>query len=126
MTSDRVEIRGLQLLAYCGVLPEEQARKQPFRLDLDLYADLSVAGRTDELEDTVDYGAVADRLVEQLSTERHRLVERLAQRVVDLAFEHSAVGAVTVRVRKLRPPIAAAIGTTGVRIHRVRHESGAE
>lgn len=116
---DRIEIRGLEILTYCGVLPEEQARKQPFRLDVDLYADLGPAGQTDDLANTVDYGAVTDRLLSQLSSERHQLVERLAQRVVELVFENELVIEATVRVRKLRPPIAAAVETTGVRVHRV-------
>ena len=119
---DRVEIRGLELLAYCGVLDEEQARKQPFRLDLDLYADLSQAGRSDDLAHTVDYGAVTDRVVAQISEERYQLVERMAQRVADLALESPVVSAVTVRVAKLRPPIAAQVATAGVRIHRRRSD----
>lgn len=116
--ADRIEIRGLEFLSYCGVLAEEQARKQPFRLDVDLYTDLSQAGQTDDLANTVDYGAVTDRLLDQLSSERHQLVERLAQRAMELVFENSLVMAATVRVRKLRPPIAAQVETTGVRIHR--------
>ena len=119
---DRVEIRGLELLAYCGVLDEEQARKQPFRLDLDLYADLSQAGRSDDLAHTVDYGAVTDRVVAQISEERYQLVERMAQRVADLALESPVVSAVTVRVAKLRPPIAAQVVTAGARIHRRRSD----
>lgn len=117
--ADRIEIRGLEILTFCGVLAEEQARKQPFRLDVDIYADLRRAGQTDDLTNTVDYGAVTDRLLAQLSSERHHLVERLAQRAMELVFEDPLVAEATVRVRKLRPPIAAAIDTTGVRIHRV-------
>ena len=119
---DRVEIRGLELLAYCGVLDEEQARKQPFRLDLDLYADLSQAGQSDDLAHTVDYGAVTDRVVAQISEERYQLVERMAQRVADLALESPMVSAVTVRVAKLRPPIAVQVATAGARIHRRRSD----
>ena len=62
---DRIELRGLRLSAICGVLPEERDRPQPLELDLDLWADLSAAGRSDDLADTVDYGAVCDT-VEQV------------------------------------------------------------
>jgi dihydroneopterin aldolase/2-amino-4-hydroxy-6-hydroxymethyldihydropteridine diphosphokinase len=117
---DEIQIRGLELLAFCGVLDEEQARRQPFRLDIDLHADLTAAGRSDDLHDTVDYGAVADRVVEVLAAERYVLVERMAARVVELALEWPSVEAVTVRVQKLRPPIAHHAASTGVRIHRRR------
>ena len=51
-----------------------------------------------------------------------KLVERMAQRVVDVAFEWPAVEAVTVRVKKLRPPIPLHADSTGVQIHRRRDD----
>jgi hypothetical protein len=39
---DRIELRGLRVLAYCGALPEEQVRRQPFSIDADIEADLSL------------------------------------------------------------------------------------
>ncbi len=58
---DRIELRGLRALGTHGVLPEEQERPQPFEVDLDLEVDLRRAGRSDDLADTVDYGAVQRR-----------------------------------------------------------------
>ncbi|MEM8922412.1 MAG: dihydroneopterin aldolase [Actinomycetota bacterium] len=117
---DRVEIRGLRIVSFCGVLDQEQAQRQPFRLDIDLYADLRAAGSSDDLVDTIDYGAVTDRLVERLTEERFALVERLSQRAAELAFEFDGVAEVTITVAKIRPPIGADVDTTGVRIHRRR------
>lgn len=119
---DRIEVRGLELLVYCGVLPEEQARKQPFRFDLDLYLDMAEAGATDDLADTVNYGAVADLLAEQLAEERFYLLERMATRTAELVMTESLVEAVTVTVCKIRPPVPVHVDTTGVRIHRSRPE----
>ena len=123
--ADRIEVRGVELLVYCGVLPEEQARRQPFLFDLDLYMDLSAAGASDDLADTANYGDVIDLLAAELAQERFQLLERLATRTAELIFDHTAGGAVpvdaiTVTVRKLRPPVAAHVDTTGVRIHRTR------
>lgn len=118
--TDRVEVRGLELLVICGVLPEEQARRQPFLVDLDLYLDLGLAATTDDLADTADYGSLIDVLVDKLADERFLLLERLAGRVAELVFANTPAGAVTVAVRKLRPPVAAHVDTTGVRLHRLR------
>ncbi len=117
---DRIEVRGLELLAYCGVLDEEQARQQPFLIDLDLFLDLSAAAASDDLVDTADYGAAIDVLTAALAAERFQLLERMAGRIVALVFEHTEASAVTVVLRKIRPPVAAHVDTTGVRIHRTR------
>ena len=115
---DRIEVRGLELLLYCGVLPEEQARRQPFLFDIDLYLDLTGAGTSDDLEQTVNYGALIDQLNQVLPSERFQLLERLAQRMVEVVLEYPLVDEVTVTVAKLRPPVAAHVDTTGVSIHR--------
>ncbi len=47
---DRIEILGFELLLYCGVLPEEKIRRQPFRIDLELEVDLSAPAETDDLD----------------------------------------------------------------------------
>ncbi len=117
---DLIEVRGLELLVYCGVLPEEQARRQPFEFDLDIELDMSEAGRTDDLETTVDYGALSNRLADVLNVERFLLLERMATRVAEITLENARVEAVTVVARKLRPPVAQHIDTTGVRIRRSR------
>lgn len=117
---DRIEVRGLEWLLFCGVLPHEKAQRQPFRLDVDLFADLAEAGVSDDLEHTVNYGAFIDRLDQVLMAEKFELLERVAQRVVEVGFEFVRVEAVTVSVHKLRPPVAAHASSTGVRIHRIR------
>lgn len=119
-SADQIEVRGLELLVYCGVLPEEQARRQPFEFDLDIELDMTEAGATDDLQATVDYGALSNRLAEVLQVERFQLLERMATRVAEITLENSRVEAVTVIARKLRPPVAQHIDTTGVRIRRRR------
>ena len=70
MPADRIELRDLRILGRCGVLPEEEVRAQPLQVDLDVELDLSGAGASDDLEDTVDYGALC-ALVEGTITHRH-------------------------------------------------------
>jgi dihydroneopterin aldolase len=103
-----------------GVLPDEQRRAQPFEVDLDLAVDLRAAGRSDQLEDTVDYGAVAEAVVACIADEHYALLERLAERLAAIALEDTRVTAVTVSLRKLQPPVAAEVGDIGVRIVRKR------
>ncbi len=116
---DRIRLAGLRLLGVHGALPEEQERPQPFRVDVDLVADLTEAGRTDSLADTVDYGAVVAAVERVVVGESHRLLERLATRIADDVLEvDPRIAAVTVTVRKLRPPVPVDLGWAGVTITR--------
>ena len=55
---DTITIKGMHFYGYHGCLPEEQRTGQPFHVDAVLYADLSKAGASDELNDTIDYSRV--------------------------------------------------------------------
>jgi 7,8-dihydroneopterin aldolase/epimerase/oxygenase len=118
--TDRIELRGLVLSAICGALPEERERAQPLEIDLDVVADLSVAGVSDELPDTLDYGAITADVERVVTTLEPVLLERLAQAVAEVVLADQRVVSVTVTVRKLRPPVPQVLATSGVRITRER------
>lgn len=123
--SDRIELRGLRATGLHGLLPEERGRAQPFEVDLELELDLAPAGRSDDLGDTIDYGAIAEMAVAAIEGEHADLLEHLAERIANGAFELVADGrleAVTVSVRKLRPPVPVDMTFAGVRVHRRRSE----
>ncbi len=119
--SDRIELRGLEVVGVCGALPEERTRAQPLAFDLDVDVDLSVAGATDDLGDTVDYGAVCDVVARVVAEGAPKLLEHLAERVAEavLALDER-VSAVTISLCKLRPPVPHGLVTSGVRIRRTR------
>lgn len=116
---DLIRLRGLRLVAVVGVLPEERERAQPLELDLDLAVDLAAAAGSDALEHTVDYGAVCDTVAATVAGSGARLLERLAAQVADavLALD-DRITSVTVEVRKLRPPVAHDLASSGVRVTR--------
>jgi dihydroneopterin aldolase len=116
--SDRIELRGLRVVATCGVLPEEKARRQPFEVDLDVHADLSTASVSDDLADTIDYGGLTGLVAGIDDRESFDLLERFAGRIAEAVLGIDGVDAVTEVVRKLRPPVPEDLATSGVRIHR--------
>ena len=118
--SDVVEIRGLRVSGICGVLEHEQAQPQPLEIDLDLCADLTAAGSSDDLADTVDYAAVIDRVTSVVGAGRPALLEHLAAVIADTCLADPRIESVTVAVRKLRPPVPQLVDTTGVCITRRR------
>jgi 7,8-dihydroneopterin aldolase/epimerase/oxygenase len=119
--SDLIRLGGFRTVAIVGVLPEERERAQPLQIDLDLHVDLSAAGESDGLSDTVDYGAVCDALAGTLDTARPELLERLAAQLAAAVFDvDRRIAAVTLSVAKLRPPVPHDLATSGVRITRRR------
>jgi 7,8-dihydroneopterin aldolase/epimerase/oxygenase len=118
---DRIELRGMRLVGVVGVLPEERTRAQPLEVDLDLVVELAPAGASDDLRDTVDYGAVCDRVAATVGGGAPALLEHLAEDVAAAALDvDERIEAVTVALRKLRPPVAHDIASTGVRLTRTR------
>ncbi|MGH9247712.1 MAG: dihydroneopterin aldolase [Acidimicrobiales bacterium] len=118
--SDVIELRRLVASGFCGTLPEEQQRPQPLEIDLDIRADLRRAGATDDVVDTVDYGAICEIVERVVKTERFGLLERLAERLAEVVLADDRAISVTVAVRKLRPPVSQQLATAGVRITRER------
>ncbi len=121
--ADRIELRALRLEGICGALPEERDRPQPLEVDLDVEADLAAAGASDALADTVDYGAICQVVADVVAGGTPQLLEHLAAELAAAVLAvDGRVDAVSVAVRKLRPPVPQALATSGVRIRRTRVE----
>jgi len=121
MTEDRLVLRDLRVMALCGALPEERTRAQPFELDIEIGADLAPAGHSDDLGDTVDYGAVCAAVAAAAEGEQFTLMEAMAHRLAEVCLKADPrVEQVTVEVHKLRPPVPQHLTTSGVRITRHR------
>ena len=117
---DVIELRGLRVTGICGALPEERERAQPLEVDLDVEADLAPAGWSDDLSDTIDYGALCDVVVAVVQGGEPQLLEHLAAKIAgEVLGVDGRILAVTVSVRKLRPPVPHALATSGVRIRRL-------
>jgi 7,8-dihydroneopterin aldolase/epimerase/oxygenase len=119
--TDHIEIRALRVLCHVGVGDDERASAQPLELDLDLEADLGDAASSDDVADTIDYGAVSLAVAAAVQASEHALLERVAVVAADAALAVDVrSSAVTVCVRKLRPPIPLDVGSTAVRMRRTR------
>lgn len=118
---DRIELRGLRMPARVGVLPIEREQDQPLEVDLDVVVDLAAAGASDDLADTVHYGAVCDAVVRAVATGHVALLERLAEVVAEAVLGlDPRIVAVDLAVRKLRPPVPHNLATSGVHVVRTR------
>ncbi len=120
---DVIDITGIRAVAIVGALEHEREIAQPLQIDLAVETDLTDAGYSDELGDTVHYGLVSERVVSVVEESKDVLLERLAARIADEVLGIDRVDAVTVSLTKLRPPIPVDVGTTAVRIRRTRAQA---
>ena len=89
-----------------------------FGTPMELDVDLSEAGESDRLDDTVDYSAVSEAISRVVKSEQYHLLERLATRIAEVCGADPRVTAATVTVRKLHPPVRAMVDHVAVRIER--------
>ena len=117
---DRIELRGLSGRGRHGVLEHERALGQRFAADVTLHLDTRAAAADDDLTRTVDYGAVAERVVAVITGAPVDLVETLAQRIADLALAYPLVEEVEVTVHKPEAPVGVPFEDVAVPIVRSR------
>jgi dihydroneopterin aldolase len=111
-----VELRGIALHGYHGVLEEERRDGQPFLYDVEL--EVGERGASDRIEDAVDYRQVA-ATVREVNDRQFHLLEALACAVADALVERFPAERVKVRVRKPEVrPAGLSVEHSGVTVER--------
>ena len=119
-TPDRIAIRGLTAYAHHGVYAFERRQGQTFRCDAVLEMNTAPAAKSDDLERTVNYAELAQRLYTALSTEPVDLLETLAQRLADVCLADPLVEAVEITVHKPQAELGVPFDDVTVAIRRER------
>jgi 7,8-dihydroneopterin aldolase/epimerase/oxygenase len=118
--TDRIAIRGLTAYAHHGVYAFERRQGQTFRCDAVLEVDTAPAATSDDLQLTVNYAELAQRLYTALSTEPVDLLETLAQRLADVCLAYEQVEAVEITVHKPEADLGVPFDDVTVSIRRSR------
>jgi dihydroneopterin aldolase len=115
---DRIDLTGIGGWGYHGVHDDERENGQRFAIDVSLGLNLSAAAAADDLDLTVDYGDLAERVHEVIAAEPLQLIESVAQRVVDLCLNYPPVLWASVTVHKPMAPIEVPFADVSVTIER--------
>jgi dihydroneopterin aldolase len=118
--ADRLLLDDVRFYGQHGLTKAEQTVGAWFSVDAELALDLAPAALSDDLRATVDYGAIAKRIVEVGTQNRVNLLERLAGLIVEALLREFPAREVRVRVRKLTPPLEGLVGTPAVELTRTR------
>ncbi|NCO73686.1 MAG: dihydroneopterin aldolase [Cyanobacteria bacterium] len=102
---DSIKVTGIRGYGYTGLLPEERTLGQWFEVDLVLWVDLQPSGKSDNLDDTVDYRQAISIVKHLLKTAKFALVEKLADVIAEDVLKIKFINKVRVKLSKLSPPI---------------------
>lgn len=103
--ADRIELRGLKVRGNHGVFDHEREDGQDFFIDVVLWLDLSAAVDTDDLAETVDYGALAQQVAAIVGGDPRNLIETVGAEVAETIMADERISACEVTVHKPSAPI---------------------
>jgi 7,8-dihydroneopterin aldolase/epimerase/oxygenase len=118
--TDRIELRGLTVRGNHGVLAHERSDGQEFVVDLTVWIDVDRAAASDDLTDTLDYGALGARAADIVSGPARNLIETVAAEIADDVMRDERVHGVEVVLHKPEAPIPLAFNDVAVVVRRSR------
>jgi len=118
--ADRIELRGLTVRGNHGVFDHERRDGQDFVVDVTVWIDLAAAAASDDLADTVDYGALAQLAADVVAGPPRNLIETVAAEIADAVMTDERLHAVEVVVHKPDAPIPLTFSDVAVVARRSR------
>ena len=113
---DKILIRQLQVDAFIGIHDWEKQNKQTLYFDMDLSFDCKTAGRTDNIDDALDYFEVCEQVTTLVSNSQFELIERLAEAVCHLILDQ--FNCEKIKLTLFKPDAIGNTQSVGVRISR--------
>ena len=120
MATDVIKLEGMVFYGHHGVNEEEKIKGQKFVVDVDLFCDLSSAGKSDDLLDTINYSHVYKIAKEILEGESHNLIESVAEKLADSILSVWPRITVKIKVSKPEVPIKNSV-LAGTAVEIIRH-----
>jgi len=115
---DSIIIKGIRFHGHHGVPEAERQVGGHYEIDATLHCSLVSAGRTDALEDTIDYASVVNLIVDIGTQQSFQLIEALAETITSEILKQFPIDTVQLTVKKLHPPIEQPITYFAVEISR--------
>lgn len=119
--TDRIEIRDLMVRAIVGINDEERVNRQDVVINLTIWSDLRDSGRTDDIDDTINYRTLAKLVIEMVEESSFFLVEKLGTEIALLSLEFSE-SIERIRVTVEKPGAIRFARSVGVTIERTRDD----
>lgn len=119
---DKILIKDLELFAYHGVLKEEKKLGQKFLLSLELDLNLRNAGTSDDLNKTVNYAELCEKVEAEFKKEKYDLIETAAEKISEyILINYPTIKSVKLTLKKPWAPILKPLNYVAVQIERSWH-----
>lgn len=116
MTNDKILIRDLKLETIIGLFPWEREVRQTLLIDLDIGTDIRAAAESNNLNDTINYAEICERIAKLADEGRYKLIESLAEKISTLVIEE--FHALDVKVTIYKQDVMTQVAKVGVSIER--------
>jgi FolB domain-containing protein len=97
---DKILIKDLLIRGVIGISEREREQPQDILVNIEISADISAAGKSDNVEDSLNYRTIAKKVLAHTETIKRYTVEALAEDIAKLCLEDNKVQSVLVRVEK--------------------------
>lgn len=119
---DKLIIKDLEVYGYHGVNKEEKFLGQKFLISLELYMSLREAGKSDDLNNTVNYAELCKSVESEFLKEKYDLIEKCAEHIAEFILSHyNMIKGVKVNIKKPWAPIGKPVAYAAVEIERSWH-----
>jgi len=115
---DTLRISNLKIPAKHGVYEFEKDKEGLFEIDVELKTDLSKAGQSDELEDTINYDEIVSIITDLFTEKDYHLIEAVGETICRNLLDSYSIEKVILRIRKPHAPIMANLDTVEVELIR--------
>lgn len=115
----KIVIEEMEFYAFHGHYQEEQIVGNRFLVDLEMDTDLTGPAVSDNLKDAVNYQQAYQIIKKEMKRTKSNLLENIGKRMLDaLEEEMNGVKKMTIRIRKLNPPMGGPIKSVGIKMSR--------
>jgi dihydroneopterin aldolase/D-erythro-7,8-dihydroneopterin triphosphate epimerase len=119
--TDRIIIKDLFLRTIIGINDDERSNRQDVLINLELETDTRAAGKSDRIEDAVNYKTITKQVIDLIEGSRYFLVEKMAEEIAQLCLADRRVSCVKVTIEK--PAALRFARSVGVSIERSRGDA---
>lgn len=116
MINDKIFIHELKIFCIIGTLPKERKKKQPVLINLEFYAPIKKAAKTDNIKSAIDYQKIVNRITVFVSKSRFYLIETLAEKLASILLKEFALKKIALIIKK--PEAIRNAKTVGIKIVR--------
>ncbi|WP_010531194.1 dihydroneopterin aldolase [Lentibacillus jeotgali] len=119
---DKILLNQMEFYGYHGLFPEENTLGQRFYVDVELMLDLKTSSRSDDMNDSIDYGEIYNVVKNIMEGKPKKLVEAIAEDIADELFRSfNLLESCKLKVIKPDPPIPGHYQSVAVQIFRERN-----